>query len=174
MAIALPKFTLITLIAKNPILLVPVVPVVATATLVVNFEALAWILFWLFVADFGTGVAASYIVWKKSNHKDRWFIGKGEGFSSDKAKKMGVKALVYLGVPFFAIKLQQALFLKNFKYSRLSDAEFELASVAVFAFCLIEGFSIIHENLPECGFDLWKKIKKMIGFYKEVKNEVKD
>ena len=62
--------------------------------------------------------------------------------------------------------------LKNFKYESFSDAEFELATIALIVFCLTEGFSIFHENLPKCGFNLWHQIKKMIGFVKEAKKEI--
>jgi hypothetical protein len=174
MAIALPKFTFLSLLIEKPILLVPVVPVIAVTKIVVDFEGVAWLLFWLFLADLGTGLLASYFEWKKSDHAERWFFGKGEGFSSDKAKKMGLKLLVYLGVPFLCIKLQQVLFLKNFKYERISDAEFELASLAVIFFCLIEGFSIFNENLPKCGINLWKIIKEIIGLFKDIKKEISE
>lgn len=172
MSFPLPKFTLIPLTIKKPILLVPVVPMVAVTKLVVDFESMGWVLLAMFLIDLFTGLLASYFIWKKSDHKERWFFGKGEGFSSDKAKKMGVKALVYLGVPYMLIQFQKILFLKNFKYERVSDAEFELATISLIIFCLIEGFSIVHENLPKCGFDFWARIKEMIGFYKEVKNEI--
>lgn len=172
LTIALPKFTLVALIFKKPILLVPVIPVVAATSIVVDFDGMAWILFWLFIADLVSGLCGSYFDWKKTDHKERWFFGKGEGFSSDKAKKMGIKALVYLGVPLMLIRLQSVMFLKNFKYERVSDAEFQLATIMVIIFCLIEGFSIFHENLPKCGFNLWQKIKKILGVYKMVKKEI--
>lgn len=174
LAIALPKFSLIALFFKKPILLVPVVPVIAATKIVVDFESMGWILLGFFIADLISGLFASYFRWKKSEHIDRWFFGKGEGFSSDKAKKMGLKLFVYLSVPLMLIQLQKVLFLKNFKYDRLSDAEFELATISLIVFCLIEGFSIFHENLPDCGFNLWQSIKKMIGVYKEIKNEITD
>lgn len=174
MAIALPKFTLVPLLIKKPMLLVTVVPVIAVAKLVVSFESMGWFLFLMFIGDLGSGLLASYCEWRKSDHKERWFFGKGEGFSSDKAKKMGIKALVYLGVPLMLIQLQKVLFLKNFKYERVSDAEFELATISLIVFCLIEGFSIFHENLPKCGFDLWDKFKKIIGVFKEVKKEISE
>jgi len=172
LAFALPKFSLIAFIIKKPVFLVGTVPVILVAKLVVDFESVAWILFGLFLTDFITGILASWMVWRKSDHVDKWFFGKGEGFSSDKAKKMGVKALVYLGVPFLSIRLQQVLFLKNFKYARVSDAEFELATIALILFCLIELFSIFNENLPKCGFDIWQRTKKIIRVYKKVKNEI--
>lgn len=175
LAFALPKFSLIALFFKKPILIIPAVPVVAVATIVVDFETMYIILGWFFVVDLATGLWASYCRWKKSDHQDRWFFGRGnEGFSSDKAKQMGVKAAIYLVVPLALIRLQTVLYLKNFKYDRISDAEFELGTIAIIVFCLIEGFSIFHENLPDCGFNFWKKIKNMIGVYKEIKNEITD
>lgn len=169
--IALPKFSLLVVFFEKPILLISTLPVIAVAQ-VVSYEGVWTLLKWFFIADLLTGLLASFYEWKKSDHKDRWFFGKGEGFSSDKAKKMGVKLAVYLAVPQMLINLQKTLLLKNFKYSTISDAEFELATIVVLFFCAIEGFSIFHENLPKCGFDLWKSIKKMIGFYKEAKKEI--
>lgn len=171
--IALPKFSLLATLVEKPVLLIGAIPVIAVSK-VVSYEGVWCLLIWFFLSDLVTGILASYYEWKESDHKERWFFGKGEGFSSDKAKKMGVKLVVYLAVPQMLISLQKTLLIKNFKYSIISDAEFELATIAVLLFCLIEGFSIFHENLPKCGFDLWKSIKSMIGFYKEIKKEIKD
>lgn len=170
----MPKFTFITLLFKKPVLLIAIIPAVVIAPVVISYADVWWLLKWFFVADLLSGLGASYFEWKKSNHNERWFFGKGEGFSSNKAKMFGVKAMVYLNVPDMLIKLQTTLHLKNFKYSSISDAEFELATAVVLFFCLIEGFSIFHENLPKCGFDLWEKIKKIFGLYKEVKKEISE
>lgn len=170
----LPNFTLLTLLVKKPTLIIPVVSVVAIAQPVVSFEGMALFLLAIFLVDLATGLLASYYVWKKTDHVDKWFFGKGEGFNSDKAKKMGIKAAVYLIVPLALIFLQKLLFLKNFKYERLSDAEFEWATVSLIVFSLIEGFSIFNENLPKCGFDLWEKAKKIIKAFKVAKNEIKE
>lgn len=172
--IALPKFTLLALMLKKPASIIVAIPSTIVVSKVVSYEGVWYLLVWFFISDLVTGLLASYFLWKESDHKDRWFFGKGEGFSSDKAKKMGVKLAVYLLVPQLLINLQTTLLLKNFKYERISDAEFELATCAVLFFCLIEGFSIFHENLPKCGFNLWGIIKKIFGFYKEVKKELKD
>jgi hypothetical protein len=172
LAFALPKFTLLSLFIKKPFLLLVSVPAIAAVSQVVSYEGVWFIFCWFFIGDLLTGLLASFYEWKKSDHKERWFFGKGEGFSSDKAKKMGIKLAVYLLVPQLLVNLQKTLLLKNFKYSTISDAEFELATIVVLFFCAIEGFSIFHENLPKCGFDLWKSIKKMIGFYKEAKKEI--
>jgi phage-related holin len=171
---ALPKFSLIAMMFNKPALLLAAIPTIAITKLVVDFESVAWILFYMLIVDLITGLIASYCVWRNSDRLERWFFGKGEGFSSDKFKRMGLKILVYLGVPFLLIKFQEVLMLKNFKYDRVSDAEFELATIAIIVFCLNEGFSIFHENLPKCGFNLWERLKKIIGFYKEIKTEITD
>lgn len=172
---AFPKFGLFNFLTNNPAALIPtVVPSVVFAQ-VVDIKAVAWILFGMFAADLVTGIVASYIEWRdRPENKDRWFFGRGEGFQSDKFKKMFFKAIVYAGLPLILIQFQAVLMLKNFKYNTLSDAEFEWATIAMIVFCLNEGFSIFHENLPRCGFNLWKEIKRMTGFYKEVKKELKD
>jgi len=172
LAFALPKFTLLSLFIKKPFLIIASVPAITAVSQVVSYGSVWFIFWWFFIGDLLTGLLASFYEWKKSDHKERWFFGKGEGFSSDKAKKMGIKLAVYLLVPQLLINLQKTLLLKNFKYSTISDAEFELATIVVLFFCAIEGFSIVHENLPKCGIDLWGSLKKMIGFVKEVKSEI--
>ncbi len=169
---AIPNFTLVSLLSKKPALLIPLVPAIAVTKLVVSFEGMALFLLFMFLADLASGLLASYFVWKKADHVDKWFFGKGEGFSSDKAKKMGIKAAVYLIVPIALVFLQKLLFLKNFKYERLSEAEFEWATISIIIFSAIEGFSIFHENLPKCGFDLWEKLKKLLQVVTNLKNQI--
>lgn len=171
---AMPKFPLLEVFFEKPILaLGAITPAVAVSVSnVVSFEGVAWTCFWMFFADLITGLLASYFEWRDSEHKDKWFFGKGEGFSSDKFKKMIFKGIAYLLLPFLLIRFQSLLKIKTFKYETLSDAEFELATIFVILFCLNEGFSIFHENLPKCGFNLWASVKKMIGFYKEAKKEI--
>lgn len=173
-AFSLPKFTLLALMLKKPAVALATIPGAIVVAQVVSYESVWSIFKWFIIADLLTGILASYYDWKKSDHIDRWFFGKGEGFNSSKAKMFGLKLAVYLFVPQLLVNLQKTLLLKNFKYDRFSDAEFELATIVVLVFCLFEGFSIFHENLPRCGFNIWKIIKKMIGFYKEVKNEIKE
>lgn len=168
--ISLPNFSLITLLEENPVAIIAVTPIITAVSVVVDFESMLIVLFWFFVFDLITGLSASYFEWRKSERKEKWFFGKGEGFSSDKAKQMGVKASVYLIVPFGLVKLQQILYLKSFRYDSISNADFELATISVIVFCFIEGFSIFHENLPKCGFNIWKIVKKVIGAYKEIKS----
>jgi hypothetical protein len=172
-SITMPKFSLMIELINKPLVgLLALTPVVVVVP-VVDFWSAVYILGLLFIGDLITGLSASYFIWKKKlDRKERWFFGKGEGFSSDKFKKMFVKMMIYLGTPYIVQKFQETFRLHNLKYETISDAEFSIATVLIIVFCLNEGFSIFHENLPECGFNLWERIKKMIGFYKEVKNEI--
>jgi hypothetical protein len=173
--LAVPKFSLLNIFIEKPLVMLSTIPAIVVVNVVVDFKSVAYILFWMFLSDLVTGLFASYFEWKKSlTRKEKWFFGKGEGFSSDKFKKMIFKAIAYIGLTLLLIKFQKALMLKNFRYESFSHAEFELATIALIVFCLNEGFSIFHENLPKCGFNLWHRIKKIIGFYKEVKKEIND
>lgn len=172
----IPKMMFIPFLIKKPIWLGMTVPIVVSLPIVVDFISLCYVLFYMFIIDLVTGIFASYCEWKSTKTTDKWFFGTGKenGFSSKKAKGSALKALVYVGLPYLIIKFQMLLGLKNFKYERISNSEFELASLVVILFCLIEGFSIFHENLPKCGFNIWIRIKSMIGFYKQVKKEIND
>lgn len=172
-SITMPKFSLMIELVNKPIIgVIALVPTVVVVP-VIDFWSAVYILVLLFVGDLITGLLASYFKWKKQLEKrDKWFFGKGEGFSSDKFKKMFVKLIIYLGTPYIVQKFQETFRLHNLKYETISDAEFSIATVLIIVFCLNEGFSIFHENLPECGFNLWERIKKMIGFYKEVKKDL--
>ena len=169
-----PKFTFLGDLITNPKMAIITIPTTATlSVLVVDFYSVATLLVFAFIADFVTGITASYFIWKENpNRKEKWFFGKGEGFSSDKFKKMFVKLIVYLMTPMAVIKFQESFHIKRFKYEVLSAAEFDIATFILLIFIANEGFSIFHENLPKCGFNLWKSFKKMIGFYKEVKKEI--
>lgn len=170
--VALPKFTLfIEMFTKPIIAIATVIPVLITAP-IVDFWGAVSILKWLFLGDLVTGLYGSYYVWRKSDRKERWFFGKGEGFSSDKFKKMFVKIIVYGLTPKVMFDLQATFAIKNIKYETFMDAEMNIPTALILLFCLNEGFSIFHENLPKCGFNLWEQIKKMIGFYKEIKQEI--
>lgn len=175
MHLAFPKFTLMIEFFNKPLIgLVAIVPTIAVVP-VVDFWSAVYLLRILFVGDLITGLSASYFEWKKlPNKTEKWFFGKGEGFSSDKFKKMFVKLCIYLGTPYVVQKFQETFQIKNIKYESISDAEYTLATILIIIFCLNEGFSIFHENLPKCGFNLWERIKKMIGFYKKVKNEISE
>ena len=170
----MPNFSLLTLFVKKPFLaLATVVPTMSLAP-VVDLWGAVEILVYFFIGDFFSGLLASYFEWKKSDRKDRWFFGKGEGYSSDKFKKMFVKLIIYLGSPLVVNKFQEVYALKNLKYSSISESELSIATAMILLFCLNEGYSIFHENLPKCGFNLFEIIKRIIGLKKQLKNDLND
>jgi len=179
---ALPKFTFLSLLIKKPTLLIatsiPIVTPIVIEPTIISFSSVAWILFWMVIVDQITGLAAAYYTWKDSPHEEKWFFGrggKGEGFSSEIFNRMLLfKGAIYIGLPYMIINLQQTMALKTVKYTKFTDSEFEYATIILLFFCANEGFSIFHENLPKCGFDLWGIVKKMFGFYKEVKKEISE
>lgn len=170
-----PKFTFCIELFQNPSIAITSISSAVIVSPVVDFWSSVYLLGFFFLGDLVTGIMASYFEWKKEPGKtDKWFFGKGEGFSSDKFKKMFVKLMIYLGAPCMLQYFQSIFKIHNLKYAVVSDAEFTVATALILVFCLNEGFSIFHENLPKCGFNLWQSIKKMIGFYKEAKKELND
>ncbi len=166
---ALPTFPMTSLFVKSPVLgatTLAATTVIATTT--VDMTHAFKILAILFILDLITGITAAYFQWKKTAKTDKWFFGRGEGFSSDKFRKMSVKVMVYLGTPLVLQQFQKIFLIKNLKYETISDAEISLATGFILLFCLNEGFSIFHENLPKCGFNLYDKIRKILALKKEI------
>jgi hypothetical protein len=167
---ALPTFSFTSLLIKSPIL--GIITLTSTAAAVnsktINITHAFSILVVLFILDLITGIAAGYFEWKKTSKTDKWFFGKGEGFSSDKFKKMFVKILVYLGSPLVLQQFQKIFLIKNFKYEEISGAEITMATGLILLFCLNEGYSIFHENLPKCGFNLYDRIRKLMDLKKKI------
>lgn len=171
----LPKFTLLIEFVNHPFIgLAATVPTLAIVP-VVDFVKAFFILALLFIVDFATGIIGGYFVWKEKENKiDKWFFGTGEGFSSDKFKKTFIKGSVYLGFPLIVNKFQEVYLIKNITYKALTEAEINLGTFFILVFCAIEGYSIFHENLPKCGFNLFDFIKKFLGLYKEIKAEINE
>jgi len=172
MATYLPKFSLIALIFKKPIVIIYLTISTVAVMPVVDFYKACTMLVILFIADAITGLGASYCDWKKLKvKKDKTFWGKsGEGFSSDKAKKMGTKALVYMAVPIFFIRFQDVFHVKKFKFESLSSAEMDVATLLILGACAIELYSIFKENLPKCGIDVFGQIHSMLTTKEKLNN----
>ena len=179
-ALAIPKFTFLCIMIKNPVLLITPVLIVP----VVSLDAVAGILVWLFLADLLSGLAASYFVWKVTAPKGKYFFRANDlkakipesekGFSSDRFKKCFVKGIVYGGFPLIVLKFQQAFLIKNFKIpAYISDSEIEITTIILLVFCANELFSIFWENLPKCGLNIPKGIRNFITGVKEIKEEIK-
>lgn len=178
-ALAIPKFTFISLAIKNPLLLIT--PVVLVQ--VVSLSDVSVILMWLFAIDLVSGLFASYFDWRKATPKGKYFFRakdtkdipeEQKGFSSDRFKKCFVKGIIYGGFPIVVLKFQTTFLIKNFRMpSYLSDSEIELTTILLLIFCANELFSIFWENLPRCGLNLPKGIRNFITGVKEIK-EIKN
>lgn len=173
LAFALPKFPLMALFVKKPIAVVSAVPVLALAPVVDLFDVV-WILIWLFIVDFVSGVTASYFEWKKEAPEGKYFFGQSQGFSSDKFKKCFVKGIVYAGFPIIVLKFQQIFMLKNISVKAITDSQIDVTTVFLLLFCANEIFSIFWENLPKCGVNIPKGIKNLFVGVKEITKETKD
>lgn len=171
---ALPKFSLLIELIKKPMLAFFVITPTVPTAIVVDIVSASYLLGYLFIGDLVSGILASYFVWKKSDRKDKWFFGKGEGFSSDKFKKMFVKLMVYTGTPLLINKFQSTFLIKNISYKSISDAEIDIATFLILLFILNEGYSIFHENLPKCGFNLWERAKKLYQAIIKIKSAIKE
>lgn len=168
-----PKFSLMSLLLKKPFAIVGAVPVIALSP-VVNLYDVVWILVWLFIADFGSGITASYFEWKKDAPKGKFFFGQSQGFSSDKFKKCFVKGIVYAGFPIIVLKFQQTFMLKNISMKSLTDSQIDVTTVLILLFCANEIFSIFWENLPKCGLNIPKGIKNLFVGVKDISKETKE
>ena len=80
LAFALPKFKLLSLLFKKPLLVLTGVPAIVAVSQVVSYEDVWFIFCWFFLGDLLSGLLASYYESKKSDHKERWFfLAKAKG-----------------------------------------------------------------------------------------------
>lgn len=171
--IAFPNFSFIALFFKKPVVLTVALPVVALAP-VVDFYDVVWLLVWLFIGDFCSGMGASYFLWKKTAQKNKYFFGQAQGFSSDKFKKCFIKGIVYAGFPIIVLRFQQIFMLKNLTLKSVTDSQIDVTTILLLLFCANEIFSIFWENLPKCGLNVPGGIKKLFVGVKDITNETKD
>ena len=164
----MPKFTLLAILFKKPMLLIAALPIVAISPQV-DFYSVVSLLFWLFVIDLITGLLASYFEWKKESRKGKNFFGSEGGYSSDKFKKCFIKGAVYAGFPIIVLRFQQVFMIKSFSVNYISEAQIDITIATLLLFCANEIFSIFWENLPKCGLNLPKAIKDFLLGVKEIK-----
>ena len=168
------KNLLIEIADKPLVTIVTAVPVILVAPQV-NILEVSWLLFYLFCADLFTGIAAAYFVWKKQpNTEDKWFFGKGEGFSSAKFKQCFFKIITYAGTPWIVLKFQQTFLIEPMKFPTITNAQMDLTVLLLLVFCLVETFSIFWENLPKCGVNIPRSIKRFIVGVKDISDSAKD
>lgn len=127
----------------------------------------------LFVADFITGVCASYMEYKALPPVDR--SRSKHTISSAGLRMSGVKFITYgIGI-ITAYLLESIFFIKEFEPTQITTQKLTLTTAVALFFCAIEMYSIFFENIKRMGFDLLEVIKKMAreawAVYKDLKNE---
>ncbi|RZJ33715.1 MAG: hypothetical protein EOO51_12550 [Flavobacterium sp.] len=121
----------------------------------------------LFILDFITGIAASYI---ERNNAKKANPGKiiPRLISSEKLQRCGVKASIY-GTGTLAVwGVEKVFFIKSFKFETVSEQGFTITMLVVAVFCATEFYSIFFENFKTMGFDIVDAVKKIRGVKKEL------
>lgn len=130
-------------------------------------------LFFFVVADFITGIGASYFKKKKAEKLDP-SIKDQDLISSEKLKLSLVKVSTYaigiLGCWF----LETVFFIKKFSFDSISTQELTITLVCIAFCCVIEFWSIVMENFKEMGFDIRKKGLSIISGIKNINKQIKE
>lgn len=160
------------MMALKPLMLIPIF----TLPLLTTTEKTLLFLGFLFVADFITGVAASWVEFRKSLPVLPG-SGKRYVFSSSKMRLSGVKFITYgMGIV-TAYALECIFLIKEFEPEALATQKLTLTTIVTLFFCTIEFYSIFFENIKRMGFDIIQKVKTITkagwGLYKDVKDENK-
>lgn len=127
-----------------------------TFPLLNNIQLALLIFIGAYVADFGTGVYASYVEVKngtKSRSKS------GRVFNSKEARETLTKGIGYTLFILSALALEVVFFDKNIKLGDLSSKEFGLTELAIGFSTVIEMYSVLMENLKRAGWDILGQVK---------------
>ncbi|MFC2110495.1 phage holin family protein [Bacteroidota bacterium] len=147
-------------------------PILISLPVLTQMQQAVWLLFWLMLSDFATGILAAWFEKSKAEKNDPK-IKEQSLISSEKLKKSGFKILLYV-CSILAIDQAQKVFkLKPFNLS-FSDLELSITLVVIFFWCLVEFYSIVFENFKRMGFDVAKKISNVFTTVKNIKSEIKD
>lgn len=149
--------------------LVIATPIALTLPVLSTIQQALWLLFWLMVLDFITGVMASGHE-KKEAEKTKPELVNESLISSEKLKKSGFKILLYMCSILAVYRVQKIFMIKSFSVS-FANIELSIALMVVLFWCLVELFSIVFENFKKMGFDVVKKISTIFSTVKTIKNE---
>jgi phage-related holin len=130
-------------------------------------------LFFFVVADFITGIIASYFKKKKAELEDPKLKEQGL-ISSDKLKMSLVKISTYFISILGCWLIESVFFIKKFSFKSISDQELTITLVCIAFCCVIEFWSIVMENFKEMGFDIRKKSLAVIKGIKNINKQVKE
>ena len=154
---------------KKPAVLIPTIGIIELS----NMQLSILLLFGLLAADWGTGVYAAWINYKKENTKG-FFKDSEKGFSSRIWKQSLTKAITYFLFILSTYAIQHIFQIKSFdsEYSHIKGITITLFAIAIS--CGIEFYSIFCENLPKAGFSLEDKFMKAFNKVKSIFTKVKN
>lgn len=130
-------------------------------------------LFFFVVADFITGIIASYFKKKKAELEDPKLKDQGL-ISSEKLKMSLVKISTYFISILGCWLMESIFFIKKFSFESISDQELTITLVCIAFCCVIEFWSIVMENFKEMGFDIRKKGLAVVSGIKNINKQVKE
>ena len=162
-------FVNIVLAIKKPTVVIPTLGLSLTLK---NDYIMIFLLLILFAVDFITGVLASYIEFKKSDKKGKFFSDKEDGFTSARWRLTFVKAITYFLLIILTKVIEDVFKIKAFDFY-WTDHKVTISLISIAFSCAIEFYSIFWENLPKAGFSIWGYFKKITGTAKEAVSEIK-
>jgi Bacteriophage holin family len=130
----------------------------------------AWLLTIFFLADFVTGIWASYIE-KKKAEKINPELKKENLISSEKAKMCLVKFVLYGGSILIAKLLTIVFLVKPFVFDYF-EKSLSLTLLVIMACSLVELYSILFENFKRMGIDIYGRASKLIDKFLKLKSKL--
>ena len=153
---------------KKPAVIIPTIGIIELS----NMQLSILLLFVLLATDWGTGVYASWINYKKENGKG-FFKDSKNGFSSRIWKQSLTKAITYFLFILLTYAIEYIFQIKSFT-SDYSDLKITITLFAIAISCGIEFYSVFFENLPRAGFSLEDKFMKAFNKVKSIFTKVKN
>ena len=153
---------------KKPAVIIPTIGIIELS----NMQLSILLLFVLLTADWGTGVYASWINYKKENGKG-FFKDSENGFSSRIWKQSLTKAITYFLFILLTYAIEYIFQIKSFT-SDYSDLKITITLFAIAISCGIEFYSIFFENLPKAGFNIEDSFLKLFNKIKSIFTKVKN
>ena len=154
---------------KKPYVIIPTIGIIELS----NMQLSILLLFGLLAADWGTGVYAAWINYKKENGKG-FFKDSEKGFSSRIWKQSLTKTITYFLFILSTYAIQHVFQIMSFdsEYSHIKGITITLFAIAIS--CGIEFYSIFFENLPRAEFSIEDKFMKAFNKVKSIFTKVKN
>jgi len=158
-------FASLKIILSKPAGLLMILPVVAMPALTTPLKALI-LLGGLFIADFITGILASWVEFKRSLPV---LPGSGKRYviQSSKLRLSGVKFIVYGLGSLIAAGIEWVFIAQEFEPHKALK-KLTLTALVIGFFCVIEIYSIVFENIKRMGFDIIQEIRKIFKSGREI------